>query len=269
MGKNKYYCKIDGIIYNLKKIQDIIDANPKYLGGEISMTLTEEYQIPVRTADLLGDIIEETKEIPTDYNETLEELRARNRKRRGLPERRSEDSNDNSDNIPYKSVDTPKRTGDNKYYCRIDGVIYNLKKIQNIIDANPEYLGGEISIALTEEYQIPIRTADLLGDIIEETKEIPADYNEVLKELQARNRKRHGHPANFRYSVECPRCGSTNFSKPTWSLYDYKCGTCGHEWVRCPKCGGSNIKITKTPPLCAGKNSFNKCKNCGHDWFRC
>ena len=30
MGNNKYYCKIDGKIYNLKKIQDIIDENPEH-----------------------------------------------------------------------------------------------------------------------------------------------------------------------------------------------------------------------------------------------
>ena len=41
-------------------------------------------------------------------------------------------------------------------------------------------------MALWEEYHIPDLTAFLLGDIIEETKEIPADYNEALKEYQAR-----------------------------------------------------------------------------------
>lgn len=33
MGENKYYCKIDGVVYNLKKIQDIIDEDPESLGG--------------------------------------------------------------------------------------------------------------------------------------------------------------------------------------------------------------------------------------------
>ncbi len=170
MGKNKYYCKIDGTFYHLKKIQDIIDANPKYLSEEISTALTEEYQIPIRTADLLGKIIEETKEIPTDYNEALKELQAGNRKRSGLPERHSGDSHDNSGNGSCRSADTLKHTGDNKYYCRIDGKVYNLKKIQDIIDSNPKYLGGEISMALWEDYHIPDLTAFLLGDIIEETK---------------------------------------------------------------------------------------------------
>ena len=29
MGDKNYYCKIDGTVYNLKKIQDIIDENPE------------------------------------------------------------------------------------------------------------------------------------------------------------------------------------------------------------------------------------------------
>ena len=279
MGGNKYYCRINGIIYNLKMIQDIIDKNPEHLRQNIYMVLTEEYQISDHIADLLSEIVEGTKKIPTDYNEALKEYQARDCKRSGIPEGGQEDSCSKSGNIQCRSANTSKHTGDNKYYCRIDGALYDLKKIQDIIDANPKYLGGEISMALWEEYHIPDLTAFLLGDIIEETKEIPADYNEALKEYQARNRKKYGIPERFRHSDDsndknsrnrgCPRCGSTYISKPIWSLYDYKCKTCGHEWVRCPRCGGSNIKITKTPPLCAGKNSFNKCKTCGHDWFRC
>ena len=168
--------------------------------------------------------------------------------------------------------------GENRYYCRIDGEVYNLKKIQDIIDADSEDMGWEIDMALTEEYHVSDLVASLLSNIIEETKEIPADYNEALKEYQARNRKKYGIPERFRHSDDsndknsrnrgCPRCGSTYISKPIWSLYDYKCKTCGHEWVRCPRCGGSNIKIRRVPPVSAVKNSLNKCKDCGHDWRR-
>lgn len=35
MGDNNYYCKIDGTVYNLKKIQDIIDENPENIKGGI------------------------------------------------------------------------------------------------------------------------------------------------------------------------------------------------------------------------------------------
>ena len=279
-GDNKYYCRIDGALYDLKKIQDIIDANPKYLGGEIDMVLSEEYHIPDPISYLLADIIEETKEIPADYNEALKEYQARNRKRYGIPERfrHSEGPCIESDNIQCKNLESAKYTRDSEYICRIEGVLYDLKKIQDIIDANPKYLGGEIDMVLSEEYHIPDPISYLLADIIEETKEIPADYNEALKEYQARNRKKYGIPERFRHSDDsndknsrnrgCPRCGSTYISKPIWSLYDYKCKTCGHEWVRCPRCGGSNIKIRRVPPVSAVKNSLNKCKDCGHDWRR-
>ncbi|MEY8285708.1 hypothetical protein AALA13_18150 [Lachnospiraceae bacterium 50-23] len=85
MGDKNYYCKIDGTVYNLKKIQDIIDKNPDNPGGaETYLTLRKEYQIPGLIADILCTIIKETGEIPTDYNEALEEIRARNRKKYGI-----------------------------------------------------------------------------------------------------------------------------------------------------------------------------------------
>ena len=280
MGENRYYCRIDGEVYNLKKIQDIIDADSEDMGWEIDMALTEEYHVSDLVASLLSNIIEETKEIPADYNEALKEYQARNRKKYGIPERfrHSDVSCIESDNIQCKDVESAKYTRDNKYTCRIDGIIYDLKKIQDIIDADSEDMGWEIDMALTEEYHVSDLVASLLSNIIEETKEIPADYNEALKEYQARNRKKYGIPERFRHSDDsndknsrnrgCPRCGSTYISKPIWSLYDYKCKTCGHEWVRCPRCGGSNIKIRRVPPVSAVKDSLNKCKDCGHDWRR-
>ena len=272
MEENKYCCKIDGIVYNLKKIQNFIDENPENPDdAKIYLTLNNDYQIPQSIANMLLMIIKETKEIPADYNEALKELQARNRKKYGIPERfrHSDDSCDKSNEVSCESVDMIKYTRVNKYSCRIDGVVYNLKKIQNFIDENPENPDdAKIYLTLNNDYQIPQLIANMLLMIIKETKEIPADYNEALKELQARNRKKYGIPKQFRYSAGCPRCGSTNFSKPIWSLYDYKCGTCGHEWVRCPRCGGSNIKIRRIPPVSAVKNSLNKCKDCGHDWRR-
>lgn len=61
MGGNKYYCNINGIFYNLKMIQDIIDKNPEHLRQNIYMVLAEEYQISDHIADLLSEIVEETK----------------------------------------------------------------------------------------------------------------------------------------------------------------------------------------------------------------
>ena len=247
MKENKYYCKIDGKVYNLKRIQDIIDENPeKPGGGDIYLALMDEYHVEDLTAFLLSTIIEETKEIPADYNEALKELRARNRKKYGIPERfrHSDDFCNEPDNSPCKNEESVKYTRENKYSCRIDGEVYNLKKIQDIIDENPEEPGGgDMYLALMDEYHVEDLTAFLLSTIIEETKEIPADYNEALKELRERNRKKYGIPKQFRYSAGCPRCGSTYISKPIWSLYDYKCKTCGHEWVRCPRCGGDRKSV--------------------------
>ena len=272
MEENKYYCRINGEVYNLKKIQDIMDEDPETLGGvEIYLTLLREYHVPDNTAYLLSKIIKEIKEIPADYNEALKEYQARNRKKYGIPERfrHSDDFSNKSGEVPHENANVVKYTRENHYSCRIDGEVYDLKKIQDIMDEDPETLGGvEIYLTLLREYHVPDNTAYLLSKIIKEIKEIPADYNEALKELQARNRKKYGIPKQFRYSAGCPRCGSTYISKPIWSLYDYKCGTCGHEWVRCPRCGGSNIKIRRVPPVSAVKNSLNKCKDCGHDWRR-
>ncbi len=282
MEENKYYCRINGEVYNLKKIQDIMDEDPETLGGvEIYLTLLREYHVPDNTAYLLSKIIKEIKEIPADYNEALKEYQARNRKKYGIPERfrHSDDSSNKSGEVPHENANVVKYTRENYYSCRIDGEVYDLKKIQDIMDEDPETLGGvEIYLTLLREYHVPDNTAYLLSKIIKEIKEIPADYNEALKEYQARNRKKYGIPERFRHSDDssdknsrnrgCPRCGSTYISKPIWSLYDYKCKTCGHEWVRCPRCGGSNIKIRRVPPVSAVKNSLNKCKDCGHDWRR-
>lgn len=156
----------------------------------------------------------------------------------------------------------------NKYYCKINGTIYNLSGAQDILDGKSDQ---NLVMWLYENHIFDDTIdANIFSLVVEfNNGEIPADYEEALKEYQESNRKKSGIPKCFQQTYRCPRCGSTYISKPIWSLYDYKCKTCGHEWVRCPRCGGSNIKITKTPPLCAGKNSFNKCKNCGHDWFRC
>ena len=66
MGDKNYYCKIDGTVYNLKKIQDIIDENPEKLkGGDIFLTFVEGYHLPSVTANTLTQIIKKTGNIPT------------------------------------------------------------------------------------------------------------------------------------------------------------------------------------------------------------
>lgn len=171
--------------------------------------------------------------------------------------------------------------GDNNYYCRIDGVIYNLRKIQDIIDDNLKYSNAcwaGIGGTLYEEYQIPQHIAIMLSMIIEETKEIPADYNEALKEYQARNRKKYGIPERFRHSDDsndknsrnkgCPRCGSTNIAHSSHNLYNYKCRSCKHTWSQCPKCGDTNITSSMSWEPNGGYNLYYKvCSKCKHRWM--
>ncbi|BDF05062.1 hypothetical protein [[Clostridium] hylemonae] len=95
----------------------------------------------------------------------------------------------------------------NRYYCKIDGKIYNLKKIQDIIDENPEHPDiAKIYIAAVEEYHLPTNT--MLDSVITfNNNEIPADYNEALKRMQEYNQ------ASLPKSPpkpRCPRCGSTD-----------------------------------------------------------
>ncbi|WP_243126256.1 hypothetical protein, partial [[Clostridium] hylemonae] len=121
--------------------------------------------------------------------------------------------------------------GKNKYYCKIDGKIYNLKKIQDIIDENPEHPDiAKIYIAAVEEYHLPTNT--MLDSVITfNNNEIPADYNEALKRMQEYNQ------ASLPKSPpkpRCPRCGSTDIKEEIQKIginivtYDcrYRCYNC-------------------------------------------
>ena len=77
MGKNKYYCKINGTIENLEDIQNLIDKNE--FSGKITLTMYEKYGWDIQDAILFEDVIKfNNNEIPADYNECLERMRARN-----------------------------------------------------------------------------------------------------------------------------------------------------------------------------------------------
>lgn len=132
----------------------------------------------------------------------------------------------------------------NKYYCRIDGKIYNLEKIQDVIDNSSGDLDkAEIFMVAVEEYGLPMD--NLLGYVIEfNNNEIPSDYNEALKRMQDRNQAQvQRMVAN---KPKCPTCNSTNvkpisgseravsviglglFSKKIGK--SYKCLNCKHTW---------------------------------------
>lgn len=126
--------------------------------------------------------------------------------------------------------------GPNKYYCKIDGKVYNLKKVQDIIDENPENPDtAKIYIMLYKEFKFSNSICNMLSLMIKETKEIPADYNESLKELQERNRARLGITNVPQKKPRCPRCGSTDIetlhrSFDNFRIVKNRCNSCGETW---------------------------------------
>ena len=127
--------------------------------------------------------------------------------------------------------------GKNKYYCKIDGKIYNLKKIQDIIDENPEHPDtAKIYITAVEEYHLPTNT--MLDSVITfNNNEIPADYDEALRRMQKHNQ------ASIPKSPpkpRCPRCGSTDLKERQMlvssetGLYVpyYTCQNCRKTWMK-------------------------------------
>lgn len=134
----------------------------------------------------------------------------------------------------------------NKYYCRIDGKIYNLEKIQDIIDKNPDKPNyAEIFLTAIEEYGLPDNNS--LDEVIKfNNNEIPADYNECLERMRNHNARRvEIATAN---KPKCPTCGSYSISKITvtkkatktflfgiFGAMDdagktWKCNNCGTTW---------------------------------------
>ena len=118
--------------------------------------------------------------------------------------------------------------GKNKYYCKIDGKVYNLKKIQDIIDENPEHPDiARIYVTAVEEYQLP---SDIMIDsvITFNNNEIPADYNETLRKMQEHNKAKL---KKLPPKPRCPRCGSTNINSHIEMAsgifeYLYRCNNC-------------------------------------------
>ena len=127
----------------------------------------------------------------------------------------------------------------NKYYCRIDGTIYNLKKIQDVIDENPNNPNyAKIFLLSIEEYGLPDNNS--LDVVIKfNNNQIPADYNECLERMRQYNQSQHT-------IIKCPTCGSTSVKRiPSgvkWASalfgnwYDktsrsqFHCTKCGYMW---------------------------------------
>lgn len=138
----------------------------------------------------------------------------------------------------------------NKYYCRIDGTIYNLKSIQEMIDS--EERTGPIYISLLEDYKLPEKYADRLTYYIYEKNSIPADLDVAWDEIRDRNSQdnqnnqnsqsnRNAKNLESRKKPHCPKCGSASITVATrgstllygiWGSNDpvNYCISCGYKW---------------------------------------
>ena len=73
--------------YDLTNFDKTVDAETLQNVVSIARMLMHDYQIPGLDAKLIGDIIAfNNNQIPTDYNEALEKMRASNRARREIAE---------------------------------------------------------------------------------------------------------------------------------------------------------------------------------------
>ena len=69
MGKNKYYCKIDGVVHNLSDVQEVLDGKSE---RNIILIMYEEHGMDIVSANTFESVSRfHNNEIPSDYNEAL------------------------------------------------------------------------------------------------------------------------------------------------------------------------------------------------------
>ena len=69
MGKNKYYCKIDGVVHNLSDVQEGLDGKSE---RNITLIMNEEHGMDIVSANTFESVLRfHNNEIPSDYNEAL------------------------------------------------------------------------------------------------------------------------------------------------------------------------------------------------------
>ncbi|EEG75451.1 hypothetical protein CLOHYLEM_04433, partial [[Clostridium] hylemonae DSM 15053] len=69
MGKNKYYCKIDGVVHNLSDVQEVLDGKSE---RNITLIMNEEHGMDIVSANTFESVLRfHNNEIPSDYNEAL------------------------------------------------------------------------------------------------------------------------------------------------------------------------------------------------------
>ena len=72
MGKNKYYCKIDGVIHNLSDVQDVLDGKSD---RNIVLIMYEDHGMDIVSANTFEGVLKfNNNQIPADYNEALKRL---------------------------------------------------------------------------------------------------------------------------------------------------------------------------------------------------
>ena len=69
MGKNKHYCKIDGVVHNLSDVQEVLDGKSE---RNIILIMNEEHGMDIVSANTFEGVLRfHNNEIPSDYNEAL------------------------------------------------------------------------------------------------------------------------------------------------------------------------------------------------------
>ncbi|MFR9274406.1 MAG: hypothetical protein ACLVO2_18120 [Clostridia bacterium] len=69
MGKNKYYCKIDGVVHNLSDVQDVLDGKSD---RNIILIMYEDHGMDIVSANTFESVLRyHNNEIPADYDEAL------------------------------------------------------------------------------------------------------------------------------------------------------------------------------------------------------
>lgn len=112
--------------------------------------------------------------------------------------------------------------GKNRYYCRYKGIVYNMHKLQELIDAGDRG-SMEMTYTLVEEYGIDPMDALMFEEVLKfNNYEIPADYDEALKEYRIHNADKR--------KLHCPYCHSTDVKKITFTHWAF-----GRQW-HCNNC---------------------------------
>jgi len=121
--------------------------------------------------------------------------------------------------------------GKNKYYCKIDGKVYNFQKFLELVKENREWDAVEFVVKETGyDYGVSgdivmyIRALDFEIPAFIETSKLPAELKR-LKALQP---------------PQCPRCSSTAITAGPVGYYGLaaisnrtrnRCAKCGYSWL--------------------------------------